>query len=56
MSLNIDSEVGTNQDQVATTASNARTRQNDPNNDLLNTELLASLIPMLNRIVSDEQQ
>jgi hypothetical protein len=59
VSLNIDSEVRADQgDQEADveSASNVRMRQSDPNNDLLNTELLASLIPLLNKLVRDELQ
>jgi hypothetical protein len=58
VSLNIDSEVRADQDQnqEVDAESNVRMRQNYPNNNLLNTELLASLIPLLNKLVRDQQQ
>lgn len=51
--LNVDSDVRTNQD--AEVDSNVRTRQNYSNSDLLNSQLLSSLIPLLNRLVRNNQ-
>lgn len=58
--LNSNSEVKSIQDQdqdyETVTQSDVRAEQNYPNNNMLNAELLASLLPLLNKLVKDNQQ
>lgn len=58
--LNSNSEVKANQEQEtdaqSLAQSDTRTEQVYPTNNMLNTELLASLLPLLNKLVRDNQQ
>jgi hypothetical protein len=53
--LNVDSGVRADQEQDVEVDSDARTRQNYSNSDSLNSQLLSSLIPLLNRLVRNNR-